>query len=118
MLTSRDHVTWKYVQNEYFLLSHVVFTILTNVDNYLVLERRTETHIGDIFDQKWKLEASVTTHEDIAVIRNWLLVEIIRDYKLRNLCEAVVCIICLAGALAFPPQGLPCRLGFARFLKD
>ena len=60
MLISRDHVTWKYVQNEYFPLSHVVITIFTGVDNYLVLER-AETHIGNIFDQKWRLEAAVTT---------------------------------------------------------
>ena len=85
MLTSRDHVTWKYVQNEYFLVTHVVIAILTDVDNYLVLERRTETHIGKICDQEWKLETSLTTREDIVVIRNRQLVEIIHDYKLREI---------------------------------
>ena len=85
MLTSRDHVTWKYVQNEYFPVTHVVIAILTDVDNYLVLERKTETHIGKICDQEWKLETSLTTREDIVVIRNRQLVEIIHDYKLREI---------------------------------
>ena len=85
MLTSRDHVTWKYVQNEYFPVTDVVIAILTDVDNNLVLERRTETHIGNIFYQKWKLQASVTTREDIPVIRNRQLVESIHDYKLREI---------------------------------
>lgn len=40
MLTSRDQVTWKYVQNESFPVTRVVTPILTDVDNYLIFREK------------------------------------------------------------------------------
>ena len=100
MLTSRDQVTWKYVQNESFPVTRVVIAILTDVDNYLIFrEKNRNTYMRTYRPLLWLVRILLSL-DPVSIVSKCLYSVPCRTLRshfvsLKNSCCLCLFVVCL-----------------------